>query len=119
MSGFVSSRHEPPQVLTVVAITCRKCAGEQSFHMQDGGLAWCRDCENGYEKVLVPAHRLMSLCNVMYDEPELLHAAVANLAEENAVRLPVLTHLTSTLPVHLLPSTPRIPLTLQSRTEQK
>lgn len=102
-------QHNPPQVLTVVAITCRQCNGSQSFD-DNGSVSHCHICENGYEKVLVPAAQFAFLCTAFREEPALLHQAIVTLAEAAAVRLPVLTHNTSTLPVHLLPTKRRIPL---------
>ena len=118
MSGYVSSKHDPPQVLTVVAITCRQCGGEQSYRNQDDILCACNECENGYEKVMVDAQELHSLCAGNPD-PKTLHRAVVEMAEANHVRLPVLTRNTALLATHLLPRTPRIPLTKQSRVDEK
>lgn len=119
MSGYVSSKHDPPQVLTVVAVTCRQCGGNQSYHTEAGGLCACHECENGYEKVMVPAMEFLMAVQVQFDDPEGLHATIVQLAEANHVRLPVLTHNTANLATHLLPRTPRIPLTKQSRVDEK
>lgn len=110
MSGYVSMKHDPPQVLTVVAITCRTCLGEQSYDDQDGRLCACHICENGYEKVMVPFAIVMGIHTANAGRPDIIHAAIAAYAEHAAVRLPVLTHNTSLLPVHLLPTRRRIPL---------
>ena len=113
MSGFVSARHDPPQVLTVVAITCRQCHGEETFHDQDGRLCHCHICEQGYEKVMVPVDDLLGIirgANRASADRATMHRQVVELAEARPVRLPVLTHCTNRLPVHLLPTKPRIPL---------
>jgi ribosomal protein L37E len=110
MSGYVSSKHDPPQVLTVVAITCRQCGGEETYHDERGRLNACHICENGYEKVMVPAWELQMAIQVQFDDPEELHATIVRLAERDNVRLPVLTHNTANLATHLHPTKPRIPL---------
>lgn len=102
-------RHDPPQVLTVVAITCRQCGGSEYFD-DHGQSSLCHLCENGYEKVMVPLLDLMDLIKLFGNGDGRFHREVAALAEANHVRLPVLTHLTSNLPVHLLPTKRRIPL---------
>ena len=114
MSGYVSERHDPPQVLTVVAITCRQCGGEETFHDEDGRLCACHSCEAGYEKVMVPVLGLLGIIENV-DRAWMgwraqIHHEVVRLAEDRPVRLPVLTHCTSQLPVHLHPVKPRIPL---------
>lgn len=110
MKDFVDPIHTPPQVLTVAAITCRTCFGRQSYRNQDDALCHCTSCENGYEKLMVPAVELLMAVQVQFDDPEGLHDTIARLAEARHVRLPVLTHCTSNLATHLLPRTPRIPL---------
>ena len=102
-------KHNPPQVLTVAAITCRQCGGSQSFE-DNGEASHCHLCENGYEKVMVSAAHLAFLSTAFREEPGLLHQSVVALAEAAAVRLPVLTHNTALLPVHLLPQKRRFPL---------
>ena len=101
-------KHDPPQVLTVAAITCRQCGGSQSFD-DNGEVSHCHICENGYEKVMVPVIRLGLLIQKAVGPDELYNGVVA-LAEAAAVRLPVLTHNTALLPVHLLPQKRRFPL---------
>jgi hypothetical protein len=110
MSGYVSSKHDPPQVLTVVAITCRQCGGEETYHDERGRLNACHICENGYEKLMVPAGKLHNFAKIFCAEPDALYLAVVDMAEAAAVRLPVLTHNTANLATHLHPTKPRIPL---------
>lgn len=110
MIGYVDTKHDPPQVLTVVAITCRQCQGREHYHTEADSLVHCHICEQGYEKVLVPAAELQRLCTRHYNHPSRLHRAVVALAERDNVRLPILTHLTANLPVHLLPTKKRLPL---------
>ena len=107
MSGYVSERHDPPQVLTVVAITCRQCLGQQTYWYEGAALCQCHLCENGYEKLLVDAQALHDLCAGRPTASD-LHRAIRRLAEARPVRLPVLTHCTANLPVHLLPVKPRL-----------
>ena len=107
MSGYVSEQHDPLRVLTVVAITCRNCGGAETLNDESGRLSQCHICENGYEKLLVEAQELHDLC-AGRPTASYLHRAIVRLAEARPVRLPVLTHCTSQLPVHLLPVKPRI-----------
>lgn len=111
-------KHDPPQVLTVAAITCRQCLGVETYHDQNDRLTQCHICENGYEKVLVSAAELQMAVQVLFDRPDTLYATVVRIAEANSVRLPVLTHNTANLANHLLPVKPRIPLSVPKPTPE-
>lgn len=102
--------HPLPEVLTVVAITCRNCKGAESYHNEDDTLCWCHQCERGYEKLLVSAVELQMTVQVLFDDPDELYATIVRLAEARNVRLPVLTHNTANLANHLQPTKRRFPL---------